>query len=131
MDFEPVESPPLRAGRFVPFFLTLVVPLDLTNADFAMQVRDRWNGGAIRADLVTQTTLSAEGIKLESVDTTGEFPESTLKIRINETTMEAMPKNDSDPDADVTLVFDFHLITDNTPAVLLRGPFIVTAGSTE
>ncbi len=122
---------PLVANRWVPFIDWIAVEVfDLTGATFSLQVRDRWNGGAIRADLETVGTLAEEGLKLE-VTTVDGLTTSKVNIRINETTMEAIPLA-ADPDGPTALVYDLHC----NPAggqkfVMARGDFTVVEGSTE
>ncbi len=122
---------PLVANRWVPFIDWIAVEaIDLTGATFTMQVRDRWNGGAVRADLGTVATLAEEGLKLE-VSTVDGLVTSKVNIRINETTMEAMPLA-SDPDGPTALVYDLHCNpVGGQKFVMARGPFTVVEGSTE
>ncbi|KLE32462.1 hypothetical protein [Aurantiacibacter luteus] len=130
---EPVNRP-LKAGRWVAFTHSVYVEgLDLTDATFAMQVRDSWNGGQIRADLSTVTTAAAEGVRFVGLDTVNGLPVSEIGIRINETTMEAMSAEAAgiDPDADLSLVYDLHITRAGLAEVFMRGAFIVQAGSTE
>lgn len=130
MALDPVERP-LVAGRWVPFLHSIFIEgLDLTGATFAMQVRDNWNGGALRANLTTVTTAAAEGVRLVGVTTVDGLPVTELGIRINETTMEAVPLG-AEPDDDVPLVYDFHITRAGLPEIAMRGTFTVQAGSTE
>jgi hypothetical protein len=72
----------------------------LTGATFAAEVRDRKDGGFARAVLATVGSAGTEGITLvsvanEDVDFGGDIgvvnvPVSTVSMRINEPTMEAM-----------------------------------------
>lgn len=130
---EPVTRP-LTAGRWVAFTHSVFVEgLDLTDATFAMQVRDSWNGGALRADLRKVTTASAEGVRLVGVTEINGLSVSEIGIRINETTMETMSAAGAgiDPDADLDLVYDLHVTRAGLSEIFMRGPFIVQAGSTE
>lgn len=121
----------LTAPRYAPFLAEIAVLSleDLTGADFVMQVRDAWNGGTVRADLTTVADPADEGLALVSVlEADGVFT-ALISVRIDETTMEAMPAL---ADEDSELVFDIQA----TPAggdkqVYARGPFIVQAGSTQ
>lgn len=143
------------ADRYVPFIRTMAfVDFDFTGATFAMQVRDRKDGGAVRADLATVTTASAEGVRLiyggtdtvanhiaagrltqEQADargyTSGQSLEmSQVGIRINETTMEAMPFAAEIGD-DRTEYWDIQITPlGGTKDVYARGKFIVRAGVT-
>ena len=119
-----------RAGRYVPYTDYLEIEgYDFTGATVKAQVRDRKNGGQVRADLAQVTTAAAEGIRIDDVVVTEGVPTTRIAWRVNETTMEAMPE--TDPGADVELWFDIHL----TPIgelkfVLLGGRFLVEAGVT-
>lgn len=132
MALDPVTRP-LVAGRWVPFLHDITVEgMDLTGATFAMQVRDDWNGGAIRADLDTVATASAEGVRLASVETVDSLPVSTIGIRINESTMAAMPLDPANPEGAMKLVYDLQVErTAGLPEVMMRGTFTVQEGSTE
>lgn len=147
------------ADRFTPLSRTITVKgADLTGATFKMQVRDRRNGGTVRADLATVVSSSAEGVRLVSVTTStvaehveagrltaaeqaslgladdDDLTISVIGYRINESTMEAMPDGDDglEADADVPLTWDMHI----TPSgglkfVAFAGDFTVKAGATE
>lgn len=142
--------------RFVAFIRTLtIIGYDFTAAAFNAQVRDRKDGGTLRADLTTQTLASAEGVRLiyggtdtvanhitaarmsqAQADALGytsaqNVTLSQLGIRINETTMEAMPFGTERGD-DISLYWDLHI----TPSGGIKdkyagGDFLVRAGVTE
>jgi hypothetical protein len=63
-----MQSPgrlPLGGDRWTPFVRTLTFEgLDFTGATFKLQVRDRKDGGQLRADLATVGSASAEGVRL-------------------------------------------------------------------
>ena len=88
---------PLAAWRNEVCVRTIrIVGLDLTDWAAAGKVRAQVRlrpdtPGAALIDLATVTTAAAEGIKLESVAITDGVPTSTLALRINKTTMEALP----------------------------------------
>lgn len=132
MALDPVTRP-LTAGRWVPFLHEIFVEgMDLTDATFAMQVRDDWNGGALRADLDTVATASSEGVRLVGVETVDGLPVSTIGIRINESTMAAIPLDPANPDGPASLVYDLQVErTAGLPEVMMRGTFTVQEGSTE
>jgi hypothetical protein len=143
------------ADRNVVFKRTIALPnYDFTGGSFRMQVRDRRDGGATRADLSTVTSGSAEGVRLIYAGTATVAAHiaaarltqaqadqlglasgtslllSQLGIRINETTMQAMPLGTEVGD-DKVLVHDLLL----TPSggdedVYARGDFTVRAGVT-
>lgn len=107
--FPTVRNAPLRGARSAALIETIVIDgLDLTDATFRLEVRDRRDGGTLRAGLDTVTTASAEGVRVVSVDTGGALPVTTLGIRINETTMEAMP-DAPEPGDDVTIWWGMHI----------------------
>lgn len=144
---------PLHGDRWTPFVRTLQFEgVDFTGATFAMQVRDRKDGGELRADLATVATASAQGVRIiyGGTDTVAnhiaagrieEAPEgmagtdsltlSLVGVRINETTMEAMtPATEIGDDAEA--YWDLHI----TPSgglkdLYLYGPFYIRAGVTE
>jgi hypothetical protein len=122
----------IRADRWTVFNDDLaIIGVDLTAADFKLQVRDRKDGGFVRADLSTVTSGSAQGIRLIDVVTTGGVPTSRLGIRINEITMEAMAVA-TEAGEDGAAWWDLHI----TPSagdkfVAASGRFIILAGSTQ
>lgn len=146
----------LAGDRYVPFIETIpVLEEDFTGATFKMQVRDRKDGGTIRADLAGVGSIASEGISIgyagtdtvtahiaagrldqEDADSLGlvgadNLAMTTLGIRINESTMEAMPEPPEIGD-DLPLVYDVHI----TPSggykdLWFGGVFTVRAGSTQ
>lgn len=103
---------------------------DFTGATFRLEVRDRRNGGELRAALDTVATAAEEGVRIASVEMVEGLPVTTLRIRINETTMEAMPE--PDPGEDAKLFWGLHV----TPAGGIKfqafdGPFTVKASAVE
>lgn len=149
------------ADRYVPFIRTMaLVGYDLTGAAFIMQVRDRKDGGTLRADLATVASASAEGVRLvyagsdtvaahvtagrltnaiyEAVNSaTGAkyaaadiVAVSQIGIRINETTMEAMPLGDP-AGSNELLYWDIQITPlGSTKDVYAYGNFAVRAGVT-
>lgn len=103
---------------------------DFTGATFRLEVRDRRNGGALRAGLDTVASAAAEGVRIVSVETADGIPVTTLGIRINETTMEAMPEGE--PGEDVELAWGLHITpSGGTKFQAFDGPFIVKASAVE
>lgn len=99
---------------------------DFTGADILLEVRDRADGGALRAHLIEVATSSAEGVTRVVTIEDG-IPVTTLGIRINESTMESMPTA-NEPGDDVELRWGMHI----TPSGGLKfmafdGPFTVKA----
>ncbi len=123
---------PLAGDRWTPLVDTIdLVGVDLTGATFKLQVRDRKDGGAVRADLATIVVSSAEGVRLIGVVTASGVTTSQIGFRINESTMESMPAAPELGD-DVPLYWDMHI----TPSgglkfVAFAGDFTVKAGVTE
>lgn len=102
----------LRAPRTVALPATATIRnVDLTGATFLLEIRDRRDGGALRASLGTASSAAEEGVRVASVDTSGALPVTALSILINETTMEAMPAS-PDPGTDYDIWWGMHI----TPA---------------
>lgn len=146
----------LNGDRYVPFIETIpVLEEDFTGAIFKMQVRDRKDGGTVRADLATVGSMASEGVTLvyagtdtvaahiaasrldqEDADALGlagtdNLTMSVLGIRINETTMEAMPEPAEIGD-DLPLVYDIHITpSGGNKDLWFGGVFTVRAGSTQ
>lgn len=122
----------IKAGRFVVHEDYLdFVGFDFTGATFAMQVRDRPNGGALRADLSTVTTAAAEGVRLDSVTTVDGITTSRVAWRINKATMKAMPLA-ADPEADNLIHYDLKISpAGETEYVAAEGTFTIKNGVTE
>lgn len=144
----------IRADRWVACIREFAfVGWDFTDAVFAAQVRAVPDStGAALIDLATVTTASAEGVRLieAAIDTianhiaagriaavpTGflesdEVALSLVGLRINETSMEALPFPDDTGD-DIAFTWDMHI----TPSGGLKdkycgGDFVVLAGVTQ
>lgn len=119
----PTASYSVVANRFVPFADYIdFFGYDFTGAVAKLQVRDRKNGGTVRADVVPTVSVTTE----EGVPTT------RVSWAIDEATMEAMPLDSGDPDADVVLFHDLHLTpSGEAKFVPFAGTFTVRAGVTE
>lgn len=108
-----------------------IVGVDLTGASFRMEVRLAPNTPGIPlVALGTVTTGAAEGVRLIGVETVDGKPVSTLGLRVNKSTMEAMPFTGELGDDSV---FAYDLMV--TPAggveqAWLAGDFVVQAGVT-
>lgn len=103
---------------------------DFTGAVFRLEVRDRRNGGTLRAGLGTVSSAAAEGVRVAAVETVDGIDITTLGIRINETTMEAMPEGE--PGEDVELAWGLHITPVGEAKFLaFDGPFIVKASAVE
>jgi hypothetical protein len=115
----------IYADRFVPHSDHVdVVGYDFSSATISMEVRDRRNGGVVRAT-VTPTV---------SVTTTLGVPTSRISWTISKSTMATMPVDPVDPNKDVSLHYDVHL-SRTSPAITefipFKGRFIVVAGVVE
>ena len=131
MLFETVTAP-ITAWRSVMHEerINLVLPVNLIGSVFRLEVRDHRNGGMLRAALDTVSTAAAEGVRIEGVDDLGDgIVRNRIIARFNETTMEAMPLNPVDPEADHTLVWGMHMTpSGGSKFMAFDGPFIVKAG---
>jgi hypothetical protein len=134
------------------------IGIDLTGATFVAQVRQVGDaGGSPLVDLATTTSTSAEGIRLYYAGTdtianhitAGRLDEipagyasgtsvalSWVRVRINETTMEALPFPDQighgDRGDSVNLAWDMHITpSGGTKDKYVGGGFTVRAGATE
>lgn len=126
MAFETVNAP-LIGWRSNPLVETITIDgVDLTGATIRLEVRDRRDGGTLRAALDTVTTSAAEGVRI-SVATVSGRPMTTLTIRINQTTMNAMPAA-PEPGADVTIAWGMHITpTGELKFMAFDGPFLIKA----
>ena len=107
---------------------------DWTGAVLKMQVRDRENGGAIRADLGQVTTAAAEGVRIDSVTFAHDVPTTRIAWRINKTTMREMKAEllGPAPDADLTLQYDLHVTpVGELELISIAGTLTVLAGVTD
>jgi len=124
----------LQADRWVPFAKTISITgydLSLPGAAWHGQVRLVADApGAPQIDLPAVTDTS-DGIRLLSVDTTGDLPVSLLLIQIAKLTISGMPAP-AEPEA-ASAPFDWDMLV--TPAGgieirLLAGKFFVLSGVT-
>lgn len=127
-------SLPLAGYRNAPFTAEIeVVGFDLTDAVFAMQVRDEKTATAtLRADLSTVTT-AIEGIRLASVATVGGVTTSVIAIRIDQATMAAMDvaEDRGEPGTDQDIFFDLMITPDGGDAFVgYAGTFTIQAQAT-
>ena len=113
----------VAANRYVPFVDYVdVAGADFTGAVVAMEIRDRPNGGAVRAAITPTITVTTE----EGV------PVSRIAYTVSEADMEAMPTHPTDPSKDVTFYYDVHLTPDGgTKFIPFGGEFVVRAGVTQ
>lgn len=134
----------LVANRWEPFVHVFRYEgQNLTGATIIAEVRDRRDGGFVRATLATVGSVGTEGITIvsvanEDIDFGGDIgvlnvPVTTLSMRINEATMEAMDvaPDAGEPGEDGVVWWDKQI----TPAGgvkyrALEGTFTVHAGVT-
>lgn len=128
--FQTVRGVPLRGARSAALTATFLIAGigALTGATFRLEVRDRRNGGQLRAGLDTVVSASAEGVRLITVDTVDGVTVNSIGVRIDESTMEAIPS--AEPGESETIVWGLHI----TPPGGLKfeafdGPFIVEASA--
>lgn len=123
---------PLSADRQTPFVCTLTFQgIDLTDAVMKAQVRDRKDGGTVRADLALVTMANTEGLRLLSAGAVDGVMTSLVYLRINEATMEAMPFGTEIGD-DLGLWWDMHITpSGGVKENYLHGAFTVRAGVTQ
>jgi hypothetical protein len=131
----------LTANRWEPFDYEIRYEgMDLTGATFAMDVRDRKDGGFVRASLSTAVSIAAEGVKLVSAayddvdfgDPIGvlNVPVSVIHIHINEPTVEAMAVA-REAGEDGVIFYDLQATpSGGTKFRMIEGTFTVKAGST-
>ena len=126
--FQTVPAP-MSGWRSNPLDETIIINgIDLTGAAFLLEVRDRRDGGALRATLTTQVS-AVEGVYLSSVETVEGVPVSTLQIRFDEATMEAMPLPTEVGD-DLTIVWGMHITpSGGTKFMAFDGPFTIKASA--
>lgn len=133
---------PLVANRWEPFvYVIRFEGQSLTGADLIAQVRlTRDAAGAAMVDLATVGSVATEGITIvsvanEDIDFGGDIgvvnvPVSTISIRINEATMEALPEP-QELGEDEPLFWDMQITPSGGDKYrALEGTFTVKAGVT-
>ena len=100
----------LVVQRWTPFDFTIQLPvgIDFTGATAALQARlYRDAPGSPQLSLVNASS-AGEGLSFSTVTSDG-LTASSLRIRINETTAEAILLNAGKPGDDIRLVHDIHI----------------------
>ena len=123
------------AHRYAPHHDDLdLIGFDWPNAALRMQIRDRKNGGALRADLNQVSTAAAEGVRIDSVTWIDGVPTTRIAWRINKSTMREMKAEllGLAPDANLPMEMDLHV----TPVggyefIPIAGTLTVLAGVTD
>lgn len=121
----------LTVQRWTPFVYQIDFEgLDFTDATMAMQVRLYRDAPGSPLISLTNAISTAEGLSV-SVETL-DVVVSTVQIRINETTAEALLLNAGKPGEDVTLVYDLHITGGGLPkSRYVEGALIIHAGATQ
>lgn len=123
---------PLAANRWEPFVYTIDFPgFDYSAATFIAQVRAiKDSSGTALVDLSTVPSAGTEGINIVGVTTTDDIPTTSISIRINEATIEALPEP-AELGEDVTLYWDMQITpSGGNKYRALEGTFTVRAGVT-
>lgn len=109
-------------------FTIVVTGIDLTGVAMAMQVRlNRGVPGPPLIALATVATLAAEGLKLDSVTVTNGVPTSTIKGRINQSTMSDAAKVPyaGELGSDTTLAYAMQWTLNGDAQTRIEGDWIV------
>ncbi|MGH6979368.1 MAG: hypothetical protein ACRED4_08785 [Brevundimonas sp.] len=132
----------LSVQRWTPFVYQIDFPwLDFTGATMAMQARLYRDAPGAPLISLSNAASNAEGlsVSVETIDgyveggeTYDDVTVSTIQIRINETTAEALLLNAGKPGDDVRLVYDLHITGGGFPKTRwAEGALIVRAGATQ
>lgn len=124
----------LVAQRWTPYVYVIDFPgLDFTGATMAMDVRLYRDAPGAALVALGNAASNAQGLSV-SVATEDDVTTSSVQIRINETTLEALLLN-STPAAhgkDVGLVYDLHITGGGfIKTRWIEGSFTVRAGATQ
>ncbi|QQN73881.1 hypothetical protein [Croceicoccus sp. YJ47] len=125
----PTVAAPLVAWRATPLVEQIIVEgFDLSSATFRLEVRDRRDGGQLRAGL-NNASNGNEGIEVTGVETIDGMPVTFIELRIDQATIDAMPPA---PEAgeDVALVWGMFILTvGGSKFMAFDGPFILKASA--
>jgi hypothetical protein len=122
----------LTVQRWTPFVYQIDFEgLDFTSATMAMQGRLWRDAPGSPLISLSNAASNAEGLSV-SVATVEGVTVSTVQIRINETTAEALLLNAGKPGDDARLVYDLHITGGGFPkARWVEGDLIIRAGATQ
>lgn len=122
----------LTVQRWTPFAYPIDFKgIDFTGATMAMQARLYRDAPGSPLIALVNAASNAEGLSV-SVATADGVPTSTVQIRINETTAEALLLNAGKPGDDITLVYDLHITGGGFPkSRWIEGALIIRAGATQ
>lgn len=122
----------LTVQRWTPFAYQVEFEgLDFTGSAMAMQVRLYRDAPGAPLISLGNAAGNAEGLSV-TVATDDGVAKSTVQIRINETTAEALLLNAGKPGDDIALVYDLHITGGGFPkSRWLEGALIIRAGATQ
>lgn len=122
----------LTVQRWTPFVYQIDFEgLDFTGATMAMQSRLYRDAPGAPLISLGNAASNAEGLSV-SVSVVEGVTISTVQIRINETTAEALLLNAGRPGDDVRLVYDLHITGGGLPKTRwIEGALIIRAGATQ
>lgn len=122
----------LVAQRWTPFVYVLAFEgFDFTGATFAMDVRLYRDAPGAALISLTNAASNAQGISV-SVATVDDVPTSTVQLRINETTLEALLLSAAGAGKDVVCVYDLHITGGGVAKTRwVEGSFTIKAGATQ
>lgn len=123
----------LTVQRWTPFDFTIQLPvgIDFSGATAAMQVRLYRDAPGDPILSLVNASSAGQGLSFTTVTTDG-VPTSFLRIRINETTAEAILLNAAKPGDDIRLVHDIHITGGGFAKTRwFEGALIIRAGATQ
>lgn len=122
----------LTVQRWTPFVYQIDFEgLDFTGATMAMQFRLYRDAPGDPLISLANAASNAEGLSV-SVAMNGGVPTSTVQIRINETTAEALLLNAGKPGDDIRIVHDLHITGGGFPKTRwIEGEATIRAGATQ
>lgn len=122
----------LAVQRWTPFVYQIDFEgLDFSAATMALHVRLYRDAPGSPLIALANAASNADGLSV-SVATTEGVPTSTVQIRINETTAEALLLNAGRPGSDVELVYDIHITGGGLLKTRwLEGRLVIRAGATQ
>ncbi len=122
----------LTVQRWTPFVYQIAFEgLNFTGATMAMQARLYRDAPGAPLIGLSNAAANAEGLSVGVVTNEG-VPTSTVQVRINETTAEALLLNAGKPGDDISLVYDLHIAGGGFPkSRWVEGALIIRAGATQ
>jgi hypothetical protein len=126
----------LEAQRWTPFVdVTAFEGFDFSAATFALQIRQYRDAPGDPLVSLVNAAANAQGVsvtvatvEIDGVDTLV----SSVQIRINETTLEALLLNAAGAGKDIPLVYDLHITTTGLGKIRwMEGAFVIKAGATQ